>query len=119
MKRVDWQAKLEAGGIVLLDGGTGSELQRRGVPMSHAAWSGAAVQTHPDTVREVHRDYIAAGAEVIITNTFGTARFTLEAAGLGPAFESINRRAVSLALEARDHARRDVAIGGSISNLPP
>lgn len=119
VNRVDWQAKLEAGGIVLLDGGTGSELQRRGVPMSHAAWSGAAVHTHPDIVRDVHRDYIAAGAEVIITNTFGSSRFTLEAAGLGPAFEPVNRRAVTLAIQARDLAGRDVAIGGSISNLPP
>ncbi len=119
MKRVDWQAKLNEGGIVLLDGGTGSELQRRGVPMSGAAWSGAAAHTHPDVLRAVHHDYIAAGAEVIITNTFGTSRATLRAAGLGDAFASINRRAVALAMEARELAGRDVAIGGSISNLPP
>ena len=82
---MDWQAKLNDGGIVLLDGGTGSELQRRGVPMSGAAWSGAAVHTHPDVLRAVHHDYIAAGAEVIITNTFGTSRSALSAAGLGDA----------------------------------
>ncbi|NIP15948.1 MAG: hypothetical protein GWM88_14960 [Pseudomonadales bacterium] len=116
---MDWQAKLHGGGIVLLDGGTGSELQRRGVPMSGAAWSGAAVQAYPDVVRAVHHDYIAAGAEVIITNTFGTSRSTLTAAGMGDAFATINRRAVALAFEARDLAGRDVAIGGSISNLPP
>lgn len=116
---MDWQAKLNDGGIVLLDGGTGSELQRRGVPMSGAAWSGAAVQTHPDVLRAVHHDYIAAGAEVIITNTFGTSRSALRAAGLGDAFAFINRRAVALAMEARELAGRDVAIGGSISNLPP
>ena len=84
-----------------------------------SAWSGAAVHSHPDVLRDVHRDYIAAGAEVIITNTFGTSRFTLAAAGLGESFEPINRRAVTLALQARDLAGRDVAIGGSISNFPP
>ena len=114
-----WQEKLNRGEIVLLDGGTGSELQRRGVPMSKAAWSGLAVHTHPEVVREVHEAYIDAGAEVIITNTFGTTRFLLEAAGLGDEFENINRNAVRLAIEARDASGRDIAIAGSISNLPP
>ncbi len=114
-----WQEKLEGQQVVLLDGGTGSELQRRGVPMSEAAWSGLAVHTHPDRVREVHEAYIDAGAEVIITNTFGTTRYLLEAAGLGEEFENINRSAVRLAVEARDASGKDVAIAGSLSNLPP
>ncbi len=46
-----WQQQLEADQIVLIDGATGSELQRRGVPMDKVAWSGAAVLTHPDAVR--------------------------------------------------------------------
>ena len=116
---MSWQEKLKRNQVVVLDGGTGSELQRRGVPMSEAAWSGLAVHSHPDVVREVHEDYIAAGAEVIITNTFGTARFLLEPAGLGDEFERINRNAVQLAIQARDASGRDVAIAGSISNLPP
>ena len=116
---MSWQEKLENNQVVVIDGGTGSELQRRGVPMSEAAWSGLAVHSHPDVVRAVHEDYIAAGAEVIITNTFGTARFLLEPAGLGDEFERINRHAVQLATEARDASGKDVAIAGSISNLPP
>ena len=87
--------------------------------MSRSAWSGLAVHSHPDVVRAVHEDYITAGAEVIITNTFGTARFLLEPAGLGREFETINRNAVQLAIQARDASGRDVAIAGSISNLPP
>jgi len=114
-----WQEKLERGELVLLDGGTGSELQRRGVPMSEAAWSGLAVHSHPHIVRQVHEDFIDAGAEVIITNTFGTTRHVLEAAGLGSEFENINRKAVQLAIEARDASGKDIAIAGSISNLPP
>ena len=114
-----WQEKLQHKQIVLLDGGTGSELQRRGVPMNEAAWSGLAVHTHPNRVREVHEAYIDAGAEVIVTNTFGTTRYLLEAAGLGDEFENINRNAVRLAIEARDASGKDIAIAGSLSNLPP
>ena len=114
-----WQDKLELGQVVLLDGGTGSELQRRGVPMSDAAWSALGVHTHPQIVREVHEAYIEAGAEVIITNTFGTGRFLLEAAGLADAVDAINRNAVRLAVEARETSGKDVAIAGSLSNLPP
>ena len=51
--------------------------------MHDTAWSGSAVVTHPDVVREAHADYIRAGAEVIITNTFGMARHVLETAGYG------------------------------------
>ena len=116
---VSWQEKLENNRIVVIDGGTGSELQRRGVPMNETAWSGLAVHSHPEVVRSVHAAYIAAGAEVIITNTFGTARFLLEPAGLGDEFERINRNAVRLAAEARDASGKDIAIAGSISNLPP
>ena len=87
--------------------------------MSRSAWSGLAVHSHPEVVRAVHEDYIAAGAEVIITNTFGTARFLLEPAGLGDEFENINRNAVQLAIQAREASGRDIAVAGSISNLPP
>ncbi|HRB11587.1 MAG TPA: homocysteine S-methyltransferase family protein, partial [Vicinamibacteria bacterium] len=69
-----WQQQLEADRILLIDGAMGTELQRRGVPMDKVAWSGAAVLTHPDVVRETHEDYIRAGARVIITNTFGSTR---------------------------------------------
>ena len=116
---MSWQEKLARHQVVVIDGGTGSELQRRAVPMSEAAWSGLAVHSHPGVVRAVHEDYIAAGAEVIITNTFGTARFLLQSAGLGDEFERINRKAVQLAVEARDASGKHIAIAGSISNLPP
>lgn len=116
---MQWQAKLDRGDLLILDGGTGSELQRRGVPMTLANWSGVAVHTHPEVVREVHAAYIEAGADVITTNTFGTSRFLLEPAGLENEFEAINRRAVAAAREAIDASERDVVLAGSISNLPP
>jgi len=115
-----WLDRLLADDIILLDGGTGSELQRRGVPMNSAAWSGAAAYTHREILRDIHVDYIRAGAEIITTNTFGTSRFVLDAAGLGAEFSAINALTVDAAIEARDTAARDdIAIAGSISCLPP
>jgi S-methylmethionine-dependent homocysteine/selenocysteine methylase len=115
-----WQRRLEADRIVLIDGATGTELQRRGVPMDRVAWSGAAVLTHPDVVREIHEDYIRAGATVIITNTFGSTRQMLEPAGYGEQVEAVFRGAVELARRARDDAaERPVAVAGSISSEPP
>ena len=73
----DVQGRLDAGEVLILDGAMGTELQRRGVPMDDVAWDAAALATHPNLVREVHEDYIEAGAEVIITNTFATARHVL------------------------------------------
>ncbi len=102
-----------------MDGGTGSELQRRGITMSKAAWSGAATHRHPELIQQIHEDYIAAGARVLTTNTFGSARFVLEAAGLGEQTESINATAVAVAQRARAASGARVDIAGSISNLPP
>src|SRR5690606_1239198 len=62
---------------------------------------------------------LRAGAEVVTTNTFGTNRFVLEAAGFGDRFEQINRAAVAAAQRARDVAGSDALIAGSISCLPP
>jgi S-methylmethionine-dependent homocysteine/selenocysteine methylase len=115
-----WKEMLEGGDLLLIDGGMGTELQRRSVPMDKVAWSGAAVLTHPDVVRETHADYIRAGAKVIITNTFGATRQMLEPAGYGDQVEAINRGAVKLARQARDDvAEQPVAVAGSISTEPP
>ena len=51
-----WLQQLEADQIVLIDGATGTELERRGVPMDEIAWSGAAVLTHPDDHIRALRD---------------------------------------------------------------
>ena len=117
---------------ILLDGATGTELQRRGVPMNGVAWCGLAVESHPETVRQVHLDYIQAGAEVIIANTFASGRHLLRAAGAEELTESVNREAVMVARQARDGAAAakdgtagsdgelapdDVWIAGSISPM--
>lgn len=70
--------------------------------MDAHAWSGAAVLEHEGLLREIHADYMRAGAEVITANTFETTRFVLASAGLEERFEEINRAAMRAAREARD-----------------
>jgi S-methylmethionine-dependent homocysteine/selenocysteine methylase len=111
-------ARIRAGATVLLDGGTGTELERRGVPMNEKGWCGDAMFGHADVLRDIHEDYIRAGADVIITNTFATARHTLEPIGLGADVQRANRLAVEIACEARERAAtHDVAVAGSVSDF--
>jgi S-methylmethionine-dependent homocysteine/selenocysteine methylase len=110
------EEKLKAGQIILLDGATGTELEKRGVPMNDKAWSATAVLSSPEAVRAVHRDYILAGADVITANSFSLARHMLVAAGLAEQFGQLNQAAVRLAVEARAQAATaPVAIAGSIA----
>ena len=119
MAQPAWQRVLERGGTLVLDGATGSELRRRGVPLDPVVWSALAPLTHFELLRTIHADYIEAGADVVTTSTFATTRFVLEAAGRGDDFAAVNARAVAAAREARDASGRAVAIAGSISCLPP
>ena len=109
--------RLSRGDVIILDGATGTELERRGVPMHGVAWSAVALRTHPAVVRQVHEDYIRAGADVVITNTFASARHTLERTELVGEVRDLNSRAVNLAKEARESAAEDrrVYIAGSMS----
>jgi S-methylmethionine-dependent homocysteine/selenocysteine methylase len=62
---------------VLLDGGLGRELRFRGVAVPNTIWSAAALMADPAVVRQIHLDYITAGADVITTNTYGVIRSDL------------------------------------------
>lgn len=115
-----WLDRLQNDDVVLTDGGTGSELRRRGVPMSPEAWSGLAASDSESTLRAIHEDFIRAGADVITTNTFATSRFVLQSAGLAEQFVTLNRLAVGTAMAARAAAaNRPIAIAGSMSCFPP
>jgi S-methylmethionine-dependent homocysteine/selenocysteine methylase len=114
-----WQEALERRGTLVLDGGTGSELRRRGMRLHDAVWSALAPLTHYELLRSIHSEYIAAGADAITTNTFATTRFVLADAGHSDDFAAVNAGAVAAAREARDASGRDVLIAGSISCLPP
>ena len=109
-------ARLATGECILTDGATGTEAERRGIPQLENAWNGGGALSHPDIIRQIHFDYLAAGAEVVISNSFATHLHALEDAGEGHRFEDYNRRAVELAVEARDvSANRDAIVGAGIS----
>lgn len=109
--------KLARGEPIILDGGTGTDIQRRGVPMSSATWCAEANVSHPEVVRAVHEDYIKAGADIIIANTFATSALLFNALGRDQELLEIDRAAVSIARQAaRGH---HVAVAGSMSTMRP
>lgn len=111
-----WLADRVADGeVVVIDGATGSELEARGVPMVQKGWSVLAQLEHPEVLEALHRDYVAAGAAVIITNTFGAGRHLLEPGGLGDRVADAHRRATEIAVSVRDSSDAEVAVAGSIS----
>lgn len=102
--------------FTLLDGGLGRELQRRGLIEPKTVWSATALLEHPAAVREIHREFIAAGAEVITTNTYGVVPNLLAQEDMGEKLEELLDIALRLAGEARKGSGRAVRIAGS---LPP
>lgn len=100
---------------VLLDGGLGTLLFASGVPQR--ACLDELASTRPDLVGAIHREYLAAGAEVIETATFGANRVRLAAYGLAADTSRLNRRAAQVAREARDVSGREALVGGSIGPL--
>jgi homocysteine S-methyltransferase len=107
--------RLEDAPIVLLDGAMGTELLRRGVKTPLPSWSARALIENPEIVREIHEDYIGAGAEVITTNTFRTTARALGKVGLAARAKELTQLAVQLAKEARKE--NSVWIAGSVAPL--
>ena len=106
--------------IILLDGAMGTELRARGATVPdyrNSAWSALALVHDPDMVRQVHADYIAAGADVITANNYAVVPRLLARVGMADRVEELTRRACQLAREARAASgRADVRIAAS---LPP
>src|SRR5450755_401864 len=73
--------------------------------------------THSGAVFHVHQTYIEAGAQIIETNTFGANRNKLANFGMGDRVAELNHRAVKIAREAREAAKHEVLIAGSIGPL--
>lgn len=102
--------------VTLLDGGMGQELIKRSPAEPTSLWSAEVMMHMPDLVRDVHLDFIRAGARVITVNAYSCTRDRLERQEHGDKFEALQRRACLLAEEARKASGVAVAIAGC---LPP
>ena len=118
----DWLTRLCQERIVIFDGGLGTALRAMGAPAG--ATNELLVDAQPDLVRRAHEQFLAAGADVIETDSFGGARHTLAEHGLGERCFELNRKAAELACRvARGYAtaNRPRFVAGSIgpgSKLP-
>ncbi len=92
--------RLATGPPLILDGATGTELERLGIPSELPLWSARAVIEFPEAVLAIHRAYAAAGAQALTANTFRTQRRTLEKAGRRERAAELTSTAVALAREA-------------------
>ena len=97
------------GEVLLADGAWGTEFFKRGLMQGSPPdeWN----LTHPEIVREITREYLEAGAAIILTNTFGANRLRLEAHGLSDRVREINIRAAEL---AREVVGSDAIVAGDI-----
>jgi S-methylmethionine-dependent homocysteine/selenocysteine methylase len=102
--------------VIILDGAMGTEFERRGIPTPGPLWSASALLTHPDSVRQIHEEYVRAGAEIVTANTFRTNPRAVSRAALGLQAHELTHVAVRLAQEARERvADHQVWIAGSMS----
>ncbi len=111
------QDKLDKGQTIILDGGTGTDIQRRGAPMSGDTWCAEVNLTHPDIVRAVHEDYIRVGADIITANTFASSALSFNHYGRDDDLLKIDQAAVAIARQAA--AGKPVAVAGSVSTMRP
>ncbi|MDQ7914151.1 homocysteine S-methyltransferase family protein [Pseudomonas sp. 102515] len=102
--------------LVLLDGGMGRELQRRGAPFRQPEWSALALSEAPEQVEAVHRAYIEAGAQVITSNSYAVVPFHIGEERFAAEGEALAARAGQLARQAVVASGQRVRVAGS---LPP
>lgn len=107
-----FRERLQNNEVVVFDGGVGTYLYEKGIYINTCF--DELNMTNPDIVSDVHRDYVAAGADVIETNTFGANRFKLAPHGLEPKVFEINLKGAQLAKAA---AGGEVLVAGSVGPL--
>lgn len=104
-------------GTIVLDGGFGGELIRRGVVPGGGLWSAQALLDDPSEVKRLHRDYVRSGARIITTNTYSTIPSYLSKKGLEDQVEPLTRLACTLARDAVGEMKPTVTVAGCIPPL--
>lgn len=100
--------------VTLLDGGMGQELLRKADAEPTPLWSAQVMIDQPELVRDLHRRFIDAGADVITVNTYSATRCRLEPVGREADYERLQVLACELAIEARADDT-DVLVAGCLS----
>ena len=102
---------------MILDGAMGTQLMRSGLNLPLPLWSADINITHPDIVRNVHKDYVSAGADIITTNTFRSTTWSYRKAGY--TLQAATDRAKESLMRAVDSAQKSKAgmIAGSITSI--
>ena len=103
---------LERNGTLVADGGMGTSLFELGLQAGSTPelWN----VEHPERVAKVHQGFVDAGADIILTNTFGGTRARLDLDGLGDRVDELNRAGVEIALDVAATATREVIVAGSV-----
>ena len=112
MKIDTFQRLLDSKPCLIADGGMGTSLFAAGLETggSPEVWN----VDHPDRVQAIHRDFIDAGADIILTNTFGGSRYRLKLHQLDHRVDELNRAATRVARAAADDAGRPVVVAGDM-----
>ncbi|MCA9949801.1 MAG: homocysteine S-methyltransferase family protein [Anaerolineales bacterium] len=103
---------LATGKPVIADGAMGSNLMAAGLMMGEAAE--LLNVTQPEIVQEVHRGYINAGSQIVLTNTFGGSRINLTRQDVGERTVELNAAGAQIARAAADAMPQPVVVAGSI-----
>jgi len=101
---------------IILDGGMGRELERMGAPFKQPEWSALALMERPDLVSLAHQKFIAAGAQVIIPNSYAVIPFHIGQARYDADGFALIELAAKLAQQAADESGENVRVAGC---LPP
>ena len=109
---MDFETLLRSEGPLVADGGMGTMLFSLGLDDGTAPMLWNVEQ--PDKVRQIHRAYIEAGAQIILTNTFGGNRFRLGGHGLADRVAELNAAGAKLARQEADAASHPVIVAGSM-----
>lgn len=99
-------------GVLLADGATGTNLFAMGLEAGEAPelWN----ETHPERIDKLHQDFVDAGADIILSNSFGGTRHRLKLHHAQDRVFDLNRRAAEIARAVADRAPRKVIVAGSV-----
>ena len=100
-----------------MPGGMGTELQRRGYQTSLPLWSATANEDAYDLVVEIHSDYLKAGADICVTNTFRTTPRAYDKAGRKEDARAAMAASVKAARDAQKSVERPTFVAGSFTTL--